>query len=97
MWLGYTIYFITKNEKLLTTRKTKPEKLFMLLKPGCLGNACQPQKFLNILSSEPWLLIKRLLTKKFVYHKKSRPTSSFSLDITISPHFLANIMYHQEV
>ena len=59
--LGYKIYFITENEKLLTIRNTKPEKLLMLLKPGCLGNACQPQKLLNILSSERWLLIKRLL------------------------------------
>ena len=61
MWLGYKIYFISENEKLLTIRNTEPEKLLMLRKTGCLGNACQPQKLLNILSSEPWLLIKWLL------------------------------------
>ena len=61
MWLAYKIYFITENEKLLTIRNTEPEKLPMLHKLGCLGNACQSQKLINILSCEPWLLIKRLL------------------------------------
>ena len=61
MWLGYIIYFVTENENLFTIRNTESEKLLILLKLGCLGNACQPQKLLNILSSEPWLLIKRLL------------------------------------
>ena len=60
-WLGYKKYIFTDDEKLFTIRDTEPEKLLMLLIPGCLGNACEPQKLLNILSSEPWLLIKRLL------------------------------------
>ena len=64
MWLGYKIYFVTENENLFTIRNTESEKLLILLKLGCLGNACQPQKLLNILGSEPWLLIKRLLIEK---------------------------------
>ena len=36
----------------------------MLLILGCLDNACEPQKLLNIQSSEPWLLIERLLIEK---------------------------------
>ena len=50
---------------MFTIRNTDSEKLLILLKLGCLGNACQPQKLLNILGSEPWLLIKRLLIKEF--------------------------------
>ena len=64
MWLGYKMYFVTENENLFTIRSTGSERLLILLKLGCLGNACQPQKLLNILGSEPWLLIKRLLIKK---------------------------------
>ena len=45
-WLQ-NIYF-TDDEKLFTIRDTEPEKLLMLLIPGCLGNACEPQKLLNI-------------------------------------------------
>ena len=67
MWLAYKIYSVTENENLFTIRNTVSEKLFILLKLGCLGNACQPQKLINILGSEPWLLIKRLLIKKIVY------------------------------
>ena len=40
--------FFTDDEKLLTIRETGPEKLFMLLIPGCLGNASESQKLLNI-------------------------------------------------
>ena len=57
------MYFIDENGELLTIRNTEPEELLMLLKACCLGNACQPQMLLNILGSEPWLLIKRLLIK----------------------------------
>ena len=42
-WLGYKIYIFTDDEKLFTIRDTEPEKLLMLLIPGCLGNACEPQ------------------------------------------------------
>ena len=61
MWLGYKMYLVTENEMLFTITNTESEKLLILLKLGFLGNACQPQKLLNILGSEPWLLIKRLL------------------------------------
>ena len=47
-WLGYKIYIFTDDEKLFTIRDTEPEKLVMLLIPGCLCNACEPQKLLNI-------------------------------------------------
>ena len=47
-WLGYKIYIFTDDEKLFTIIDTEPEKLLMLLIPGCLGNACEPQKLLNI-------------------------------------------------
>ena len=47
-WLGYKIYIFTDDEKLFTIRDTEPEKLLMLLIPGCLGNACEPQKLLDI-------------------------------------------------
>ena len=56
-WLGYKIYIFTDDEKLFTIRDIEPEKLLLLLIPGCLGNACEPQK----------LLIERLLIEK-VYH-----------------------------
>ena len=36
-WLGYKIYIFTDDEKLFTIRDTEPEKLLMLLIPGCLG------------------------------------------------------------
>ena len=65
MWLAYKIYSVTENENLFTIRNTVSEKLFILLKLGCLGNACQPQKLINILGSEPWLLIKTVAYKKF--------------------------------
>ena len=64
MWLAYKIYSVTENENLFTIRNTVSEKLFILLKLGCLGNACQPQKLINILGSEPWLLIKTVAYKK---------------------------------
>ena len=56
-WLGYKIYIFTVDEKLFTIRDTEPEKLPLI--PGCLGNACEPQKLINIQSSEPWLLIEK--------------------------------------
>ena len=45
---GYKTYIFTDDEKFFTIRNTEPEKLLMLLIPGCLGNACEPQKLLNI-------------------------------------------------
>jgi len=47
-WLGYKICIFTDDEKLFTIRDTEPEKLLMLHIPGYLGNACKPQKLLNI-------------------------------------------------
>ena len=64
MWLAYKIYAVTENENLFAIRNTVSEKQFILLKLGCLGNACQPQKLINILGSEPWLLIKTVAYKK---------------------------------
>ena len=66
MWLAYKIYSVTENENLFTIRNTVSEKLFILLKLGCLGNACQSQKLRIILGCEPWLLIKRLLIKRII-------------------------------
>ena len=43
-----TKHIFTDDEKFFTIRNTEPEKLLMLLIPGCLGNACEPQKLLNI-------------------------------------------------
>ena len=67
MCLGYKMYFVTEDENLFTIRNTESEKLLILLKLGCLGCGCQPQIFLDILGSEPWLLVKRLLIKRKVY------------------------------
>ena len=66
MWIRYKMYFVTEM-KLFTITNTESVKLLILLKLGCLGNVYQPQKLLNILGSEPWLLIKRLLRKRLVY------------------------------
>ena len=47
-WLGNKLYIFTDDEKLFKIRDNEPETLLMLLIPGCLGNACEPQKLLNI-------------------------------------------------
>ena len=54
---GYKIYLKTENEKLHAIMNTG----LAFVKPGCVRYACQPQQLLNILRSEPWLLIKWLL------------------------------------
>ena len=53
----FQINFTTEKDKLLTIRNAEPDKLLMLLIPGCLGNACQPEKLLDIFSFETWLFI----------------------------------------
>jgi hypothetical protein len=55
-WLGYKIYVFTDDDKLFTIRDTEPEKLLMLLIPGCLGNACEPQKLMIFRALSPGCL-----------------------------------------
>ena len=55
-WLGYKIYVFTDDDKLFTIRDTETEKLLMLLIPGCLGNACEPQKLMIFRALSPGCL-----------------------------------------
>ena len=65
----FQINFTTEKDKLLTIRNGEPDKLLMLLIPGCLGNASQPQKLLDSFSFEPWYktvaYIKNSVTAQF--------------------------------